>query len=110
MFGDGSSSRDYTYVDDIVAGVLAAVGKPAGFQVFNLGRSETVTLRDLIGIIEKLLGKKARLAERAEERGDVRQTCADVTRARRILGYEPRVGIQEGIGRFVEWYRGQPRT
>ena len=109
IFGDGSSARDYTYVDDIVGGVVAAIDKAEGYQVFNLGRSEVVTLRDLVGHIEKALGKKARVAVREEQPGDVRQTCADVSRARRILGYEPRVGIQEGIRRFVDWYRAQPR-
>jgi len=110
IFGDGSSARDYTYVDDIVNGVVAAVGKAGGHQVFNLGRSEVVTLRDLVGHIEKALGKKARVAVGEEQPGDVRQTCADVSRARRILGYEPRTGIQEGIRRFVDWYRVQPRS
>lgn len=109
VFGDGSSARDYTYVDDIVSGVVAAIGRAGGYQVFNLGRSEVVTLRDLVGHIESALGKKARVFREEEQPGDVRKTCADVSRARRILGYEPGVGIREGIRRFVEWYRVQPR-
>lgn len=108
VFGDGSSARDYTYVDDIVGGVTAAVDHVRGFQTLNLGRAEVVTLMELLGHLERALGKKARITRQAEQPGDVRQTCADVSRARKILGYEPRVGIEEGIGRFVEWYRAQP--
>jgi UDP-glucuronate 4-epimerase len=108
VFGDGSSARDYTYVDDIVSGVAAAVDRVQGFQTINLGRAEVVTLMELLGHLERALGKKARVTRQAEQPGDVRQTCADVSRARKILGYEPKVGIEEGIGRFVEWYRAQP--
>jgi len=107
LFGDGSSSRDYTYVDDIVEGILASIEKVKGFQVLNLGRSEVVTLRELVGHIERKLGKKANISQQGEQPGDVRTTCADLTRARRVLGYEPRVGIEEGLGRFVDWYRAQ---
>jgi UDP-glucuronate 4-epimerase len=108
VFGDGSSARDYTYVDDIVSGLAAAVDRVQGFQTINLGRAEVVTLTELLGHLERALGKKARITRQAEQPGDVRQTCADVSRAREILGYEPQVGIEEGIGRFVEWYRAQP--
>ena len=110
VFGDGSSARDYTYVDDIVSGVAAAVDRVQGFQTLNLGRAEVVTLLELLGHLERALGKKARIIRQAEQPGDVRQTCADVSRARKILGYEPKVGIEEGIGRFVEWYRAQPSS
>jgi UDP-glucuronate 4-epimerase len=110
IFGDGSSARDYTYVDDIVEGILASIERARGFQVFNLGRSEVVTLRDLIRHIEDALGKKARTSTQSEQPGDVRQTYADVSKAREFLEYRPRVGIQEGIARFVEWYRSQPRA
>jgi UDP-glucuronate 4-epimerase len=109
LFGDGTSARDYTYVDDIVAGITAAVEKTRGYQLFNLGRSETVTLRELVSHIEAALGKKARIATQSEQPGDVRQTCAEISRARELLGYEPRVGIRDGIGRFVSWYRDQHR-
>ena len=107
IFGDGSSARDYTFVDDIVAGIVAAVERARGFQVLNLGRSEVVTLRALVGHIEKALGKTARIAAQSEQPGDVRQTCADVSRAQQLLGYEPRISIQQGIERFVAWYRSQ---
>lgn len=107
LFGDGSSARDYTFVDDIVAGIASALERARGYQVFNLGRSEVVSLKELIAHIETALGKKAKLVFQSEQPGDVRQTCADLSRSRQALGYEPKVGIQEGIGRFVEWYRAQ---
>jgi UDP-glucuronate 4-epimerase len=105
VFGDGSSARDYTYVSDIVDGIAAALEKARGFQVLNLGRSEVVTLRELVAHLERALGRKAAVVSQADQPGDVRRTCADLTRARRVLGYEPTVGIEEGIRRFVEWYR-----
>ena len=108
LFGDGSSARDYTFVDDIVAGIVAALERSRGYEIFNLGRSEVVSLKDLIGHIEAALGKKAKIVFQSEQPGDVRQTCADLTHSRKGLGYEPQIGIQEGIRRFVEWYRAQP--
>ena len=105
LFGDGSSARDYTYVEDIVDGITAALAKVRGYQILNLGRAEVVTLRELVGHIERALGKKASIVTQSEQPGDVRTTCADLTRAREVLGYQPRVGIEEGIRRFVEWYR-----
>ncbi len=110
LFGDGTSSRDYTYVDDIVEGILASLEKVKGYQVLNLGRSEVVTLRELVEHLERKLGKKAKIVQQPEQPGDVRTTCADLARARRVLDYEPRVGISEGLGRFVDWYREQSRS
>jgi len=108
LFGDGNSARDYTFVDDIVAGIVAALERSRGYQIFNLGRSEVVSLKELIGHIEAALGKKANIVFQSEQPGDVRQTYADLTHSREKLGYEPKIGIREGIGRFVEWYRAQP--
>jgi UDP-glucuronate 4-epimerase len=106
VYGDGSSSRDYTYVDDIVDGLLAALERPLpGWSVYNLGESATTPLGDLLALIEKALGKKARLKRLPEQPGDVPTTFADLTLARRDLGYAPRVPVAEGIPRFVEWYR-----
>src|SRR6185436_3715697 len=107
LFGDGSSARDYTFVDDIVAGIVAALERSRGYEIFNLGRSEVVSLKDLIGHLEAALGKKAKIVFQSEQPGDVRQTHADLTHSRKAPGYEPQIGIQEGIRRFVGWYRAQ---
>ncbi|HEU5180589.1 MAG TPA: GDP-mannose 4,6-dehydratase [Candidatus Polarisedimenticolia bacterium] len=110
LFGDGSSSRDYTYVEDIVSGIVAALEHSRGFQVFNLGRSEVVSLRALIGHLEAALGKTAKIVTQRDQPGDVQVTCADLEHSRSVLGYAPQVGIQEGIRRFVEWYRAQKQA
>jgi UDP-glucuronate 4-epimerase len=107
VFGDGSSERDYTYISDIIDGVMAAVERLHGFQTINLGDSRTVALKELVRAIEKALGKEARLDWIPEQPGDVRRTCADIRRAGEKLGYVPRVPIEEGIFRFVEWYRAR---
>jgi UDP-glucuronate 4-epimerase len=104
MFGDGSMRRDFTYVDDIVDGVVAALDRPAaGFHVINLGGSRTMEVRALIDLLAKALGRPARVESRPAPPGDVRQTVADVTRARELLGFSPKVGVEEGIARFVDW-------
>lgn len=107
-YGDGSTERDYTHIDDIVGGVLGAVhwietDEPA-FEVFNLGESRTVRLDYLIELIAKALGVEPLINELPPQPGDVRLTCADITKARRVLGYDPKVSIEEGIPRFVAWY------
>lgn len=107
VFGDGSSQRDYTYVDDIVQGVLATIGRKSGFEIFNLGESETIALNDLVQLLEKALGRKARLERLPEQPGDVPRTCADIGKARRLLGYDPKTRIAAGIVKFVEWFRNQ---
>lgn len=107
FFGDGSTSRDYTYVEDTVDGIVAAVDRPGTFEVHNLGRSDPVTLSELVATIERSLGKRARLDHMPEQAGDVRMTCADVASARDRLGYAPRVDFATGIDRFVAWWREQ---
>jgi len=105
QFGDGTTRRDYTYVDDIVQGVLGALSyRRSPFEIFNLGESQTTTLSDLIGAIELTLGKKAQIEYLPEQQGDMPLTCADIDKARALLGYNPRVKIAEGIPKFVEWY------
>jgi UDP-glucuronate 4-epimerase len=109
-FGDGSTERDYTYVDDIVGGATAAVDwvsqdAPA-FEIVNLGESRTTRLDRLIALIGQALGVAPRVEERPLQPGDVRRTCADIAKARRILGYRPTTTVEEGIPRFVAWYRG----
>jgi UDP-glucuronate 4-epimerase len=105
VFGDGTSRRDYTYIDDIIEGIMGAVQNLKGYDIFNLGESQTVPLRELISLIEQALGKKADIEELPEQPGDVPITYADITKSRRLVGYDPKVGIAEGVGRFVQWFR-----
>ena len=109
LFGDGSSKRDYTYVDDIVDGILAALENPSGYDIFNLGNSDTVELTHLIAVIENQLGKKANIRYLPSQPGDVPITCADITKAGRILDYHPKVKIEEGIENTVRWYSNDHR-
>ena len=105
QYGDGTTRRDYTYVDDIVQGVLGALKyRRTPFEIFNLGENQTTTLADLITAIESALGKKAVIERLPEQQGDMPLTCADIEKARALLGYNPQVKISEGIPKFVEWY------
>jgi UDP-glucuronate 4-epimerase len=105
QFGDGSTRRDYTYIDDIVQGVTGALRyEGPNFDIFNLGENETTTLSELIAEIEKALDKKALIERHPEQLGDMPLTAADITKARQLLGYNPRTKIPEGIPKFVEWY------
>ncbi len=105
LYGDGGTRRDYTYVDDIVDGILAALALAPGFEIFNLGGAETTALGELVQTLAALLEVKARIDYLPEQPGDVPITYADVTKARRLLSYSPRVPIREGLRRFVDWYR-----
>jgi len=107
MYGDGSSRRDYTYIDDLIEGILAAIHHHRGFEIYNLGESQTTSLKELIGLIEEALGKKTNVEVLEAQPGDVPITYADITKAKRLLGYHPKVGLREGIKRFVEWYKGR---
>ena len=104
VFGDGSAARDYTYVDDTVSGILACTQKEFGYEVFNLGESETVQLSTLIELLEASLKTKAVIDRQPMQPGDVPITYADISKAREKLGYNPQVKIEEGIPRFVEWF------
>jgi UDP-glucuronate 4-epimerase len=106
VYGDGTSARDYTFVDDIVDGMLAALDRPAPFayEIFNLGNSLPVQLTALISLIEGALGRTALIEPAPEQPGDVLLTYADIRKAQRLLGYQPRVQIEEGIQRFCSWY------
>lgn len=107
VFGDGTTRRDYTYIDDIIAGVRAAIDyQRSAYEVFNLGESQTVELNELIALLEKELGRRALINRQPLQPGDVPQTFADVSKARRLLGYNPQTKIEDGIKRFVEWFRG----
>ncbi|MBI3881109.1 MAG: SDR family NAD(P)-dependent oxidoreductase [Verrucomicrobia bacterium] len=107
VFGDGSTARDYTYVSDTVQGVLACTRKEFGYDIFNLGESETVTLSRLIELLEQSLGKKAIIERLPLQAGDVPITYADISKARKHLGYNPGVKIEDGIRKFVEWFKRQ---
>src|SRR5881396_1448526 len=108
QFGDGTSRRDYTYIDDIVQGTLAALGYDGPlFDIFNLGESETIQLKDLISAIEKALGKKAKVNRLPEQPGDMPLTCADISKARKLLGYKPITRLSDGLPRFIDWFLGQ---
>jgi UDP-glucuronate 4-epimerase len=107
VFGDGSTRRDYTYIDDIIAGVRAAIDYAGSdYEVFNLGESRTVALRELISLLERELDQNAVIEQQPLQAGDVPQTFADISKARALLGYDPKTQIEEGIHRFVEWFRG----
>ncbi|MDT7778290.1 MAG: UDP-glucuronate 4-epimerase [Acidobacteriota bacterium] len=106
VFGDGTTRRDYTFIDDIIAGVRASIDyETTPYEVINLGESRTVELRELIGLLERELGREAIIERRPTQPGDVPQTFADISKARRLLGYDPQTPIEEGIRRFVEWFR-----
>jgi len=105
VYGDGTSRRDYTYIDDIIEGIIGAMRNLQGYDIFNLGESQTVPLRDLISLLEQALGKKAQVEELPEQPGDVPITYAEISKARRLLGYDPKVDIAEGVGWFVQWFR-----
>ena len=108
QFGDGTTRRDYTYIDDIIQGVIAAL-KYDGvmWDIFNLGENETVQLKDLIKAIETAVGRTAKINQLPEQPGDVPLTCADISKARRLLGYNPTTKLRDGLRRFVEWFRAQ---
>jgi UDP-glucuronate 4-epimerase len=105
MYGDGETARDYTYIDDILQGVMAALDRPLGYEIINLGESRTVTLRALVELIEQATGQHAIVRKQPPQPGDVALTYADISKARRLLGYQPAVPIEDGIKRFVAWYR-----
>src|SRR5467141_704241 len=105
QFGDGTTRRDYTYIDDIIQGTIAALQYEGPlFDIFNLGESETIQLKDLIVAIENTMGKKAKINQLPEQPGDMPLTCADISKARKLLGYNPTTGLNEGLPKFVDWF------
>lgn len=108
VFGDGTTQRDHTFIDDIIQGVRTAIDYDKSMhEVINLGESQTVELRQLIALLEENLGKKAVIDRQPMQPGDVPQTFADITKAKELLNYNPQTKIDEGIEKFVEWFRGQ---
>jgi UDP-glucuronate 4-epimerase len=105
VFGDGTTARDHTHIGDILEGIIACTQREFGFEIFNLGESQTIQLCDLIILIETALGKKAIIDRQPLQPGDVPITYADISKARARLGYDPRVKVEKGIQLFVDWYR-----
>lgn len=104
MFGDGSSERDYTYIEDVVDGVVKALPKAFEFEIINLGNSNPVKLKDLIALIESTLGKEARVKKLPIQPGDVSRTYADISKAKKLLNWEPKTKIEAGLAKVVDWY------
>ena len=107
MFGDGSTSRDYTYVDDIVSGIIKSMNNLEGFKVYNLGGGQTISLKNLLETIELNVEKKALINQMPEQPGDVKTTYADAFKAQKELGFTPQTPIKEGVKKFVKWYNQQ---
>jgi UDP-glucuronate 4-epimerase len=105
LYNRGQMHRDWTFVDDIVAGVIAALDRPLGYEIVNLGRGEPVLLSDFVSLIEELAGRQANLVPAPMLAADVRYTYADISKARHLLNYNPTVSVEEGVRRFWEWYR-----
>jgi UDP-glucuronate 4-epimerase len=103
-FGDGTSSRDYTYIDDIVDGIVRAIDRPHKYEVFNLGKGNGTSLNEFIDLVQKYTEKEAMIKQLADQPGDVPYTCADVRKAQRKLGYKAKISFEEGIKRTVQWY------
>ena len=110
MFGDGTTRRDYTFVGDIVDGIVRAIDRCASHHLYNLGHSDPVELGAMITALGDALGKAPRIRRLPEQPGDVRQTFADITRARTELGYEPTTSLRDGLRRFVDWFRSLPQS
>ena len=108
MFGNGENARDYTYIDDIIDGLIKTIDwiedKKKVYEIFNLGNSNPVTLNEMIKTIEKVLNKKAKIKQLPMQPGDVDITYADISKARNIIGYEPKMDFKIGVEKFVEWY------
>jgi len=107
FYGNGETSRDYTYISDIVEGIISALNIDFNYEIFNLGNSNPTNLSHLISLIEKKLGKSAKIKYLPEQPGDPSITFADISKSKRMLSYEPKLKIEEGIKRFVEWYKNE---
>ena len=108
VFGDGSTARDYTYISDTLEGIIACTRKEFGYQIYNLGESQTVKLERLIELLENALGQKALVKRLPPQSGDVPLTFADITKAREQLDYQPQIRIEQGIALFANWFAQQP--
>lgn len=107
IFGSGTSSRDYTYIDDIVDGIISSMELDCNFEIFNLGNSQPTNIEYLISLIEKNLNKKAKIEYALTQMGDAAHTYADITKAQQLLNFNPKVSIEEGIEKFVKWFNAE---
>ena len=105
VFGDGTSSRDYTYIDDIISGIISSLDKINGYEIINLGNSKPINLLKLINLIEKAISCKAVIKYADAQPGDVLTTYADIRKAKKMLKYQPEISIEEGIENFIKWYK-----
>jgi UDP-glucuronate 4-epimerase len=105
FYGDGSTRRDYTHINDIIHGIEKAIENLQGYDIFNLGESHTTSLEELVAILEQATGNKANKKIFPMQEGDVLQTYADISKARQILGYSPTVKFEEGVFEYVKWFR-----
>merc|ERR1712028_79647 len=105
QFGDGSSSRDYTYISDIVDGVIRSIDRCHKYEVFNIGKGDGTSLKEFINLVQKYVGKTANIKILPDQPGDVPYTCADVSKAYQYLGYKATIPFEEGIRRPAEWYK-----
>ena len=107
FYGDGTTSRDYTFVEDIVAGIIASINyvntEDKVFDIFNIGGDKTVSLTEMVETIEEVLDKKAKINRLPMQPGDVNRTCADITHSKKVLGYNPQTTFREGIKKFIDW-------
>ena len=110
LFDEGRPQRDWTYIEDIVQGVMAALDADFEYEVINLGYSKPVPMREFVTIIEELLGKKAAIVSHPLPPSELPITHADISKARRLLGYEPKTSLEEGLPRFVDWFRQEVET
>ena len=113
MFGDGSTARDYTYIDDVVRGVAAATDflqeHPSAYEIVNLGGSRTVSLNEMVEVVSSEMGIEAKIQRLPMMPGDVLRTYADISKAHRLLGYDPTTDFRVGVRKFVEWFREEGR-
>jgi Nucleoside-diphosphate-sugar epimerases len=107
IFGDGLTKRDYTYIDDITDGIIKAIKNLNGFEIYNFGNSNSIAIKDLITILEEKIGKRANIISLPEQAGDVENTCADITKAKQKIGFEPKVSINKGVSIFIDWKLGK---
>ena len=110
LYGDGSTTRDYTYIDDVIAAVMKAVELDFGFEIVNIGSNRPVRLSDLVTALEQVMGVKAAIEYLPQQAGDVPHTLADISRARQLLDWEPQVSLQQGLSSFLDWMAKQPNS